>query len=149
MNHLGDQIKHLRTARKMTQAEFAERISVTKSAVSAYENDTRLPSYDVLIQISRLFHVSVDYLLGCSEKTTLDVTGLTQEQVNTIQDIVESTTAWRTKPERIFLPGMKIFKCFVRYCPEQDRRHDKPRSFFIFPAKKAPWTFRPGRLSFS
>ena len=45
MNHLGDQIKHLRTARKMTQAEFAERISVTKSAVSAYENDTRLPSY--------------------------------------------------------------------------------------------------------
>ena len=90
MNHLGDQIKHLRTARKMTQAEFAERISVTKSAVSAYENDTRLPSYDVLIQISRLFHVSVDYLLGCSEKTTLDVTGLAQEQVNTIQDIVDT-----------------------------------------------------------
>ena len=63
MIELGTRIKALRTARRMTQAEFAERINVTKSAVSAYENGSRLPSYDVLIKIARLFKVSTDNLL--------------------------------------------------------------------------------------
>lgn len=74
----------------MTQAEFAERINVTKSAVSAYENDTRQPSYDVLLRIAGVFHVSIDALLGREEKTVLDVTGLTQNQINVIQDVVET-----------------------------------------------------------
>ncbi|BFK86572.1 hypothetical protein I4200191B4_08780 [Pseudoflavonifractor gallinarum] len=72
----------------MTQAEFAERINVTKSAVSAYENGSRLPSYDVLIKIARLFKVSTDNLLGYSEKSAVDVTGLTQKQINVIQDVI-------------------------------------------------------------
>ena len=90
MNRIGEQIKQLRRSRKLTQSEFAERIRVTKSAVSAYENDTRLPSYDVLVRIARLFHVSVDLLLGYNDRVTLDVTGLTQEQINTIQDVVDT-----------------------------------------------------------
>ena len=72
----------------MTQNEFAERISVTKSTVSAYENGTRLPSYDVLIRIAGLFKVSTDNLLGCSAKSVIDVTGLTRKQINVIQDVV-------------------------------------------------------------
>ena len=72
----------------MTQAEFAERINVTKSTVSAYENGTRFPSYDVLIRIARLFKVSTDNLLGYSEKSVVDVTGLTRKQINVIQDVV-------------------------------------------------------------
>ena len=72
----------------MTQHEFAERINVTKSTVSAYENGTRLPSYDVLIKIARLFKVSTDHLLGYSTKSTIDVTGLTRKQINVIQDVV-------------------------------------------------------------
>lgn len=88
MNGIGERIKELRTARKMTQNEFADRINVTKSTVSAYENGTRLPSYDVLIKIARLFKVSTDNLLGCSEKAAIDVTGLTRKQINVIQDVV-------------------------------------------------------------
>lgn len=72
----------------MTQAEFASRLGVTKSAVSSYENGTRLPSYDVLIKIARIFRVSTDNLLGYSSKSVIDVTGLTQKQINTIQDVV-------------------------------------------------------------
>lgn len=88
MNTIGDRIKKLRTARKMTQNELAERINVTKSTISAYENGTRLPSYDVLIKLARIFKVSTDNLLGYSEKSTIDVTGLTRKQINTIQDVV-------------------------------------------------------------
>lgn len=88
MHSVGERIKELRNARNMTQNEFAERINVTKSSVSAYENGTRLPSYDVLIKIARLFKVSTDNLLGYSEKSVIDVTGLTRKQINVIQDIV-------------------------------------------------------------
>lgn len=88
MNNIGERIKELRNARKMTQNEFADRINVTKSMVSAYENGTRLPSYDVLIKIVRLFKVSTDNLLGYSEKSVVDVTGLTRKQINVIQDVI-------------------------------------------------------------
>ena len=88
MNAVGERIKELRKARRMTQNEFAERINVTKSTVSAYENGSRLPSYDVLIRIARLFKVSTDHLLGYSEKTEIDVTGLTRKQINVIQDMI-------------------------------------------------------------
>lgn len=88
MNAVGERIRELRKARKMTQNEFAERINVTKSTVSAYENGTRLPSYDVLIRVARLFKVSTDHLLGYSEKTEIDVTGLTRKQINVIQDVI-------------------------------------------------------------
>lgn len=88
MIDIGTRIKDLRNARRMTQAEFAERINVTKSTVSAYENGTRFPSYDVLIRIARLFKVSTDNLLGYSEKSVVDVTGLTRKQINVIQDVI-------------------------------------------------------------
>lgn len=90
MIDIGIQIKQLRTARNLTQSELAERINVTKSTVSAYENNTRLPSYDVLIKIAELFKVSVDNILGYSNKYVIDVTGLADKQRNTIQDIVNT-----------------------------------------------------------
>ncbi len=87
MNNLGEKIKKLRLSKNMTQAEFANRINVTKSAVSSYENGSRMPSYDVLIKIARVLRVSTDNLLGYSNKSVIDVTGLTQKQINTLQEI--------------------------------------------------------------
>lgn len=34
------------------------------------------PSYDVLVKLARIFHVSTDYLLGMTDKRNIDVTGL-------------------------------------------------------------------------
>ena len=87
MVNIADKIKELRTARGMTQADFAARLGVSKSAVSSYENGSRLPSYDVLIKIAHIFKVSVDHLLGNDSKDVVDVTGLTRKQVNLILDI--------------------------------------------------------------
>jgi transcriptional regulator with XRE-family HTH domain len=86
--NIGEQIKKLRTAKKMTQSELAEKINVTKATVSAYENGTRQPSYEVLIKIAELFRVSTDNLLGYSNKYTIDVTSLNQQQRNTISEVV-------------------------------------------------------------
>lgn len=96
-NHIGENIKEMRLSMGITQAEFASKINVTKSSVSAYENGSRFPSYDVLIKIAQLFRVSTDNLLGYSNKFNVDVTGLTTEQRNMINAIIEAFVEYNQK----------------------------------------------------
>ena len=81
---LGMRIQELRNGRNMKQAEFAKLLGVTKSAVSSYENGTRLPSYE---------KVSTDYLLGCSAGVSIQASGLTARQLGTLQDIIDAYQA--------------------------------------------------------
>lgn len=85
---ISENIRSLRKSKNLTQAELAKRIGSTVASVSAYENNTRLPSYDMLIKMSALFRVSIDNLLGFSSKYTIDVSELTQQQRNTVNEIV-------------------------------------------------------------
>ena len=48
---------------KLSQEEFAERLNVTRQSVQKWESGNANPSLDVLINISKIFHVSVDALL--------------------------------------------------------------------------------------
>ena len=91
---IGRFLKELRKEKDITQEEFASRINVAKSTVSSYENGSRLPSYDILVKIAQLFHVSTDNLLGCSNTYVLNVTGLTLKQQHTIQEIIEAYLAY-------------------------------------------------------
>jgi len=86
--HIGKNIKTLRIAKKMTQSELADRIGITKATISAYENSTRLPSYDVLMMLARLFRVTTDNLLGFSDKYSVDVSALNNRQRNIVQEII-------------------------------------------------------------
>ena len=91
MKNLGEKIREYRTSIKMTQADFAWRLGVTGASVSAYENGTRLPSYDVLIRIANILGVSTDALLGRRNNgdVTIDVTPLTNEQRLIVQKTVD------------------------------------------------------------
>ena len=55
---IGDRLKELRTARKMSQKDLAEQIGIAKSVISFYESDARCPSYDVLIKIAEIFNMN-------------------------------------------------------------------------------------------
>ncbi len=90
---LGEKIKTLRVSRNMTQSELAEKLNVTKSTVSSYENDSRQPSYEVLIKISSLFNVTIDSLLmGKRNGIYLDVHNLNQFQIKVILDLLNVFT---------------------------------------------------------
>lgn len=93
-NDLGNRIKTLRTAKGMTQEELSHRVNVSKAAVSAYENGSRFPSYDVLIRLARLFHTTTDHLLGVTEQQLIEVSGLTPRQQSTVGEIVEAYRAF-------------------------------------------------------
>ena len=64
----GERIRHLRMEREWTQAQFAQYLSVSDKAVSKWECGHGLPDLVSVLQISSLFHVSLDYLLWGESK---------------------------------------------------------------------------------
>lgn len=60
---MGEKILALRKARSWSQEELAERIGVTRQAVSRWESDSAKPDADKIIAVCDLFGVSADYLL--------------------------------------------------------------------------------------
>ena len=65
---IGEKILNLRKARGWSQEELAERIGVTRQAVSRWESDSAKPDADKIITVCDLFGVSADYLLGLSNQ---------------------------------------------------------------------------------
>lgn len=89
-SRLCDKMKKIRLEHKLTQKQMAERLHVQKGTVSCYELGDRLPSYDVLIRFSKIFHVSIDYLLGVDQRKTLDVSDLLDEDVTVVNAMIEA-----------------------------------------------------------
>ncbi len=61
---LGERIRLLRRRSEMTQGELAKRLEISQSAVGMYEQGRREPPYNLLIKISKLFNVKLDWLLS-------------------------------------------------------------------------------------
>ena len=60
---LGARIAALRRAAGWSQGELARKLQVSPSAVGMYEQGRREPAAAILVEMSRLFGVTVDYLL--------------------------------------------------------------------------------------
>lgn len=59
-----EMIFSLRKDLRLSQEEFAQKLFVTRQAVSRWENGETVPNTDTLKLIAKTFHVSVDHLLG-------------------------------------------------------------------------------------
>ena len=84
----GIRLRELRRRKKMTQAQVAKRLNLSKTAVSGYENNTKTPSVDVLIQLSILYGVTTDYLLGLDNREMLYVGELGGRQRELLEMLV-------------------------------------------------------------
>ena len=69
----------LRSKRQITQQELAERMFVTRQAVSRWETGETTPSADILLALSRLFGISVNTLLGSPRKLICQCCGMPLE----------------------------------------------------------------------
>lgn len=89
VNMLGDRIREIRFAKKISQVELAKILGVTKQSVSNWENENIQPSIDMLSKIADALSVTTDYLLSRSNKRYLDVTGLSENMIQNFQYIIE------------------------------------------------------------
>ena len=65
-------IKH-RKANGWSQEDFAEKLNVSRQAISRWENGTALPDAQNILQISKLFQVTTDYLLNDDYESDSDI----------------------------------------------------------------------------
>lgn len=61
-------LKKLRKERKISQLKLAIDLNMNQNTISRYENMERQADYETLIAFADYFDVSVDYLLGRSDK---------------------------------------------------------------------------------
>ena len=85
----GERMKALRLSLGLNQVECAKTLSVTKQSVSNWENENIQPSIDMLTKIAKLYSVSADYLLGLQDFRSIDVSGLTNEQITHLQLLID------------------------------------------------------------
>ena len=63
----------LRKGRDLTQEQLAEQLNVSRQSVSKWENGQVIPEVEKIVELSKVFHVTLDYLLKPSEIDELSV----------------------------------------------------------------------------
>ena len=72
MNEFKDMLVFLRKREGLSQFELGEKLGLTKSTISMYENGRRKPSFEALEAIADFFNVSINFLMG---KNDSDISG--------------------------------------------------------------------------
>ena len=77
-----DIILDLRTKKGLSQEELAEKMFVTRQAVSRWENGETIPNIDTLKLLSKYFDVSINTLLGSPQQLVCKCCGMNLEDCN-------------------------------------------------------------------
>ena len=127
----GEQIKNIRKKEKMTQEQFAMKLNVSRQAVSNWENNKNLPDIGMLILISDVFQISLDYLIkgenemnNMTEKIIKDGSETRRAKYNMVSSILGAF---------LIVIGIILFLVkgmSVEYVDEQGMLHE---NFFLIP----------------
>ncbi len=84
---LPDKIIELRKAHGWSQEDFAEKLDVSRQAVSRWENGTALPDAQNVLHMSKLFNVTTDYLLNDDYESDKDIPAV-QTATKVTEDLI-------------------------------------------------------------
>ena len=82
MLNIGDRITQLRKQQKISQEDLAKQAGVSRTMMGNYERNDNTPSVEVLLKLAKAFGVTVDYLIGESELSSMD-----KENIKRLKDI--------------------------------------------------------------
>ena len=68
LSDFGSQLKKLRKNNKITQKELAQILGLAQTTIANYENNSRFPNQETLIEIADHFGVTLDYLITGKKK---------------------------------------------------------------------------------
>lgn len=92
---IGDRIKEARDKNGYTQSALAKALGISRSAVNAWEMGVSVPSAQYLVELSKLFNVSADFLLDLNRKETIDITPLDEEEKQIIHSLMKYFEKYR------------------------------------------------------
>ena len=68
---VSERIKDLRERDGYSQTALSKKLGLTRSSINAWETGISVPSTQYLVELSRLFKVSTDYILGMDTSESL------------------------------------------------------------------------------
>lgn len=80
-------IRDLREDNDMTQDDLASQLGISKRTLLRYESSVSEPTISVLISLSLLFNVSVDYIIGTKDTTEIDEISIKNELDSVIKSL--------------------------------------------------------------
>ncbi len=80
--YFSTRVKELREKAGLSMDQLAQLLGVTKSRINMWENNGTVPRMNVLIELSKFFNVTTDYLLGNDEARNLS---LENSRLNSLQ----------------------------------------------------------------
>ena len=89
---LARRIGELRIKKGLSQSQLADMLHVSASTIGMYEQGRRTPSIDMLVELSRAFGVSLDYLITGSDYFYTDATS---KMAQIIKDCPCTTCYWK------------------------------------------------------
>lgn len=78
-------IRDLRIDHDMTKKELSEKLDISERTLTRYESGVCEPTISILIKLSLLFNVSIDYIAASKDELIIDDNGVKHE----LEDIYE------------------------------------------------------------
>lgn len=85
----GLRLTQLRKSKKLSQAEVARRIGVSKNTIYRYEHNLQEPTRENLAKLATAYNTTVDYLIGLNGSSPFVLYGLTENQQQVMRDLVK------------------------------------------------------------
>jgi len=99
---IGQRIARERKKLELSQVGLATRLDVSRQAISKWESDAAIPDIDKLIALSRLFGVSVGWLLGVEDPGTPQAGTFSEDHYRIMEELVKK---YQTPPK----PRLTVF----------------------------------------
>ncbi len=94
-----DRIKELRENAGLSQAALAKKLGISRSAVNAWEMGFSTPTTQYVVALSRLFHITADYLLGINSEYSIRIENYTDEELSLVYGLIKYIDEQKSKTE--------------------------------------------------
>ena len=105
MSRFSENLKRLRTQRGISQDKLASDLSLSKSAISMYENGNRVPNLEMLETLADYFNVTLSSLSGVVEKAAVQIPVVGHVVAGIPTEAVEDVVDWEEIPRAMAQRG--------------------------------------------
>ena len=105
---LSENLVLLRKKHKITQSELGQKLNYSDKSISKWERGDGVPDLSVMVQLSQLYNVSIDEMLGRSTK---------EESEHKALPIIRHATVIITLCAIVFLTALAVFVCLTAFAP--------------------------------
>ena len=98
---IGTFLKELRKEKNMTQEQLSEKLNVNNRTISRWENARTMPDFDIMIELAKLYDVSIEELLN-GERTADMMNKQTEETLYNIADYTNAEKERILKNQHFF-----------------------------------------------